>query len=203
MAARHDRLGEERRVSRGLFAAGALYSEGLAFACRSFDEEAIGLGLRLQARLSFALFVLALAAPGLQARTGWSVLAGPVRHRDTLFRGFAASHLVHGAWILAYFARTPAVFVWNVVDVSGALAFPLIALLLLPLDSLFGARARLVRRGVVVYAWLQFVGFFIDRLEAGRPELRAWYVAAIVICVMAAAIAFTAERFPSRQGATS
>src|SRR3954447_20673128 len=136
----------------------ALYSAALAFACRALDEDAIGLALRLQARLSFALFVVALVAPALSLTWGGSVLGWVACRREALLRAFAVAHLIHGGWVVAYFARTPATFVWNVVDVSGALTFPIVALLLLPLDRLPFARAALVRRSVTVYAWVQFIG---------------------------------------------
>jgi hypothetical protein len=179
-----------------------LYSVALALACRSLDEVAIGVALRLQARLSFGLFVLALVAPALSALGANATLAWAARRREALFRAFAVSHLIHGLWVLVYFERTPATFVWNLVDVSGALTFPIIALLLLPLDRWLGARAALVRRSVVVYVWVQFIGFFIDRLEAGRPELRGWYLLAIGICIASALIALGERRFARRSAAS-
>lgn len=193
--ARPDRLLPADGAAAGvLFSGVALYSVVLAFACRALDEAAIGLALRLQARLSFTLFVLPLVAPALAALSGASALVWMARERQSLFRAFVVSHLIHGVWILLYFARTPATFEWNVYDVSGALTFPIIALLLLPLDRLLGARAVLVRRGVITYAWVQFIGFFVDRLYAGRPELKSWYAVAIDICIVAAVLAVLGER---------
>lgn len=183
-----------------LLAGVALYSVALAFVCRALDEAAIRSALRLQARLSFALFVLPLAARALFALAGGAVLGWMARHRSSLFRAFVVSHLVHGVWVLLFFARTPATFIWGVVDVSGALTFPIIALLLLPLERLLGARAMLVRRGVIAYVWVQFTGFFVDRLYVGRPELKGWYAAAIDICIVSAVLAALGERRVARGG---
>lgn len=202
--ARPDRRPVTGRADFGVLLAGvALYSAVLAFACRALDEAAIGLALRLQARLSFVLFVLPLVAPALSALGGGSVLAWMAHQRESLFRAFAVSHLIHGVWILVYFRRTSETFVWNIVDVSGAVTFPLIVLLLLPVDRLFGGRAVLVRRGVIAYAWVQFIGFFIDRLDAGRPELMGWYGVAIGICIASAALSLLGARLVARRSIAS
>jgi hypothetical protein len=184
---------EAERVERALLAAVSIYGAGLAFACRALDEGAIELALRSQGRVSFLLFVLSLTAPWLQRRGGWSWAAWLERNRDALLRAFALSHLIHGAWIVIYFVRTPATFSWDLVDISGALAFPLIALLLLPIARGPSARSARVRSAVSVYAWLQFIGFFIDRLLHGRRELMAWYCVAIVVCLAVARIATLAR----------
>jgi hypothetical protein len=67
-------------------------------------------------------------------------------------------------------------------------------LLLLPRSLRLGVRWSRIQIGVVAYAWVQFVGFFIDRLGAGRPELRPWYVAAIVLSVVAAGFSWLGAR---------
>jgi len=182
-------VAESARTERALQTAVLVYGAGLAFACRTLEEAAIGVALRFQARLSFLLFVLSLTAPWLHQLRGWSWAAWLDRHRQALLRGFASSHLIHGLWIVAFFAYTPATFSWNLVDISGVVAFPLIALLLLPVARGTDARSARLQRIIVAYAWLQFIGFFFDRLLNGRPELKAWYCAAIAICLAVARIA--------------
>jgi hypothetical protein len=90
------RLDESNHAERRLQTAVLVYGAGLAFACRALDEVAIGVALRFQARLSFALFVLSLSALWLHQLGGWSWAAWLERHRDALLRCFASSHLIHG-----------------------------------------------------------------------------------------------------------
>jgi hypothetical protein len=181
----------------------ALYSAGVALLCSPLDESAIGLGLRLQARLSFALYILALAGPGIHALVSSRWTAWLARRRSSLYQLFAFSHLIHAVWIVLYFERTPALFDWNLVNASGVAAFPLIGLLLFvhmpAVQRLYGHHWTRVERGIVAYVWLQFVGFFVDRLAAGRPELRPWYVVAIASSLAAAFVAwqFRASNAPN------
>jgi len=187
-------LAEPDRVERALLAAVSVYGASLAFVCRALDEAAIEFALRFQARLSFLFFVLALTASWLHRVRDWSWAAWLERNRDALLRSFALSHLIHGAWIVSFYVRTPATFSWNLVDVSGALAFPIIAFLFMPIARGSSARSVRVRTAVMVYAWLQFIGFFIDRLLNGRPELKVWYGVAIAICLAVARIATLVRR---------
>ena len=166
----------------------------IAIACRSLDVDSIDLALRLQARLSFLLFVAALVGPAWQALAPSRAASWLACERAQLFQSFAISHTVHGIWVLLYFRLTPAVFGWSPADVSGLLAFPCIALLGL-LETSWGQQfvtavvARRARLALVAYAWVQFVGFFVDRLHGGRPELKAWYATAIAVSILALLLA--------------
>lgn len=181
-----------------LVAAVLVYAAATATLGRALDDTAIGLGLRLQARLSFVLFVAALGSRGLHAIFASRATAWLVRERSSLFLAFALSHLIHAMWIVLFYTLTPADFSWSATDISGVIAFPLIALLLVlqtaPGGRVFGSQRSRVETGIVAYVWVQFVGFFIDRLTAGRPELYPWYVAAIAISVAAAALAWHGRR---------
>lgn len=171
-----------------------LFAALLAVQCRTLDEESIRLALRAQARLSFWLFWLVLASPALARLLGGPVSTWLAQQRAALLQAFAVSHLCHGVWVALFFWLTPHRFELNLFDVSGVLTFPLLALLLalLALPSVaarWGRRAKLVERIAVVYCWVQFVGFFIDRLEHGRPELVPWYWLAIATSVLAGLLA--------------
>lgn len=125
--------------------------------------------------MTFALFVAALASRGLETMVGSVTTAWLARNRSSLCLGFAFSHLIHAGSIVLFFTFTPADFSWSAADVSGVIALPLIALLLFS-ETEIGAktlgvwRAR-VETAIVTYPWVQFLGFFIDRLTYGRPEL--------------------------------
>jgi hypothetical protein len=157
-----------------------LYSAAVCVLGRELDRSSIELALRLQARLSFALYVAALITPALP----WRV------DRSAMFRGFALSHLVHGVWIVLFFQLTDEVFSWSIPDLSGVLMFPMLAILLAGESLPLGALWARIRHVIVAYAWVQFVGFFVDRFFQGRPELRPWYVLAMVIAIVAAWIAW-------------
>jgi hypothetical protein len=193
--------GVERRTSpflRRLLGLVLLYSLVVAALPHVLDEPSIRLALRLQARLSFVLFVAALAGPGV--RRLWPSRFGDVlvRERSSLLVGFGVSHLIHGIWIAIFFAFTPHVFRWNLTDGSGAVAFAFIALLVfaeLPVGRrLFGARLVTLERVVLGYVWIQFTGFFVMRTQSGAPELMAWYVFAVLSSVAALALAWIGAR---------
>jgi hypothetical protein len=183
----------EQRFVRRILVFGVLaLSIAIATAGRALDASAIELALRLQGRLSFVLYLAGLVGPGLHALSAARLTAWLSRQRSALYLAFALCHLIHGGWLVLYFQRAGASFSWNLPDTSGLLAFAAIALLLyaetpqgqrrLPL------RAR-VEAIIVGYVWLQFVGFFIDRMQTPeRVELRPWYVLALSSCVVAALV---------------
>lgn len=183
-----------------------LYAALVALACRALDETSIRLALRVQGRLSFLLFGLALSGPGLARLQGGPISHWLARQRLALLQAFAVSHLCHGVWILLFYWLTPHDFVFNLFDGSGMLTFPLLIVLLgLALPSVrprFGRHATWLERAVVVYVWLQFFGFFVDRLQAGRPELKPWYWAAIALSGVAGLLAVSERRTGSKAGRT-
>jgi hypothetical protein len=178
----------------------ALYSLTVAILGKQLDEAAIGLALRLQGRLSFSFYVLALAGPGLHALNAPAASRWLAQNRDALYRAFALSQLVHGIWIVLYYGRTSAIFPRDITTfsdigtLSGVPVFPIVALLVLPRGWRRGVHWARVELAVVAYVWVQFVGFFIDRLYAGRPELRPWYLIAIALCMAAAWLAWRGAR---------
>lgn len=188
--------GEAHEVKTRLaLASGVLvYGALVALSCGAGSEETIRLALRLQARLSFVLFLAVLCGPAAYARFRDSASSWVARERSALSQAFALSHLVHGAWLWLFFARTPNRFELNLVDGSGALAFVLIAALFwLEMPQAHSAPARWharLRYGIWAYVWLQFIGFFAMRVVSGkRPELRAWYVLGVLSCLAAAWLA--------------
>jgi len=184
---------EQRFVRRTLVFGVLGLSLLVVLAGRELDQPGIELALRLQGRLSFVLYIAALIGPGVQARVDSAAAAWLARQRAPLYLAFALSHLIHAVWIVLYFQCTPASFGWNLSDFSGVLAFPAVAVLLYA-ETPHGqrhlpARAR-VETGIVAYVWIQFVGFFIDRLlTPERVALRPWYTLAIAISVAAALVA--------------
>lgn len=170
-----------------------LYAALLAVACRALDEPSIRLALRAQGRLSFLLFWLALSGPALARLRGGPISIWLARQRPILLQAFAVSHLCHGVWVWLFYWLTPHDFVFDLFDGSGVLTFPLLLVLLgVALPSVrprFGRHADWLERVVIVYVWLQFFGFFIDRLQAGRPEHKPWYVAAIALSAAAGLLA--------------
>jgi len=199
---------EERLVRRALVFGVLGLSVPIAILGRELDQSAIELALRLQGRLSFVLYIAALVGPGVYTLVGSGAAAWLARQRAPLYLAFALSHLIHAGWIVLYFQHTSASFSWNVPDCSGVLAFPAIAVLLYA-ETRHGqrhlpARAR-VEAGIVAYVWVQFVGFFIDRmLTPERAGLRPWYVLALSVSVVAALVSAYGRRqaVPSLQAST-
>lgn len=156
-------------------------------------RQALERALRLQARLSFALFVAALAGGGLARLLPTPASAWLARERRALVVAFAHSHLIHAVWVALYFWRMPARFSWSVSMVSGLLAFVLVGIWLYAQTQhgrWLAARERL-DAWIAGYVWLQFVGFFRDRmLEPSRSRWLAWYVSAIALSLAAAVLAW-------------
>ncbi|HKO95247.1 MAG TPA: hypothetical protein VJU61_29025, partial [Polyangiaceae bacterium] len=189
-----DTVAREQQVVRRALVFGVLgLSLLIAIAGRELDQRAIELALRLQGRLSFVLYIAALIGPGLRARMGSAAAAWLARRRSPLYLAFALSHLIHAVWIVLYFQCTSASFSWNIPDCSGVLAFPAVAVLLYAQtphgQRHLPARAR-VEASIVAYVWVQFVGFFIDRmLTPERVALRPWYTLALAVSAAAAFVA--------------
>jgi len=189
---------EERFVRRALVFGVFSMSVLIAILGRALDQSAIELALRLQGRLSFVLYIAALIGPGVYALWGSSAAAWLARQRAPLYLAFALSHLIHAVWIVLYFQRTSASFSWNVPDCSGVLAFPAIAVLLYA-ETPHGQRQWRARVETLIsaYVWVQFVGFFIDRmLTPERAGLRPWYVLALSVSVVAALVSVYGRRQP-------
>lgn len=185
-------------TARVLVSAVVAYGMFVVWVERALDEPALEQALRLQARLSFALFLAAIAGRGL----AWLLPSRPsewlARQRSALVVGFACSHLIHAGWVVSYFWLTPANFVWNVYDVSGALAFVLVAVWLYA-QTRHGRRWLPARERldawIAGYLWLQFVGFFCDRMLApNRRMWLAWYLVALALSLAGAALAWMGRR---------
>jgi hypothetical protein len=181
-----------------MFACVLLYSLVVAALPRILDETSIRLALRMQARLSFVLFIAALAGPGLRRFWPGRFSETLVRERSTLLLAFALSHFVHGIWICIFYAFTPHAFSWNLAGTTGVIAYALIGLLVfaeLPVGQrALGRHVPFIARGVLGYLWIQFAGFFAMQLVSGKPQLFAWYFSAIVLSVAAALLAWLGTR---------
>ena len=191
---------EERFVRRVLVFGVLGISVLIALAGRALDRPALELALRLQGRLSFVLYIAALVGPGVHAWSGAPAAAWLARQRAPFYLAFALSHLLHAVWILLYLQRTSTIFVWDLPNLSGVLAFPAIALLLYA-ETPQGQRHLRARVESIIsaYVWVQFVGFFIDRLlTPARAGLRPWYILALGVSAVAALASLYARRQPAR-----
>lgn len=128
--------------------------------------------IRLTARSSFALFLLAFLAAPLAALWPSPVFAALGRLRRWLGLSFALSHAVHGLAIVALAQHAPALF-WTLTTpgsvVSGGIAYGFI--LLMTATSWDGAARwrggapwRLLHRVGVWFLWISFTVAFGKRV---------------------------------------
>lgn len=181
-------------TARLLASAVVAYAALVAWLSRALDGPALEQGLRLQARLSFVLFLAAIAGAGLARLMPLRASSWLARERSALVVAFAHSHLIHGGWVVLYLWLTPARFDWTIASGSGVLAFGLVWIWLVAQTRAgrrwLPAHARL-DTWIAGYLWLQFVGFFWDRmLTPSRRMWLAWYVMAILLSLAAAALAW-------------
>jgi DMSO/TMAO reductase YedYZ heme-binding membrane subunit len=151
---------------------------------------ALGAALRFTARTSFALFLLAFTASSLHRLWPGRFTRWQLRNRRYLGVGFAASHLIHAAAILALSALDPAAFVERAgagSRIPGLVAYAL--LLAIAATSFDRTAAWLGRRAWTWlhriggwYLWLVFAQAFLRR----APHAPAyWLPAALAIAALA------------------
>jgi len=153
-----------------LAAAIASLAAAIALAGRG-DADALGRAIRVTARTSFALFTLAFTASAAHRLWPGRFTRWQRRNRRYLGVAFAASHLTHGAAILALAVLEPAAFhdrAASMNRVPGLLAYGLIlAMAATSFDrtaAWFGARGwKLLHTVGAIYLWGAFINAFLTR----------------------------------------
>jgi DMSO/TMAO reductase YedYZ heme-binding membrane subunit len=160
-------------------------------AMRQFDVEGVRMVIRFTARSSLLLFCLAFSAAALaklrpNAWTRWQR-----RNRRYLGLGFAASHAIHGAAIVAFARMDPAGFAEATSTASyvfGGLGYAfIIALSATSFDrtaALLGPRAwRALHLAGGYYLWFQFMVSFGKRVPS-MPLYGAFLVPLVIVLAL-------------------
>ncbi len=159
--------------------------------------EALRMIIRATARTSLVLFLLAFAASGLARLRPGGFSAWLLRNRRQVGVGFAVSHLLHLAAIVALARRDPILFDALTTPASyifGGLGYAFIlAMLATSFDTTaraIGPRAFARLHGTGIwFLWLMFLINFGKRIPA-HPS----YVLAIVLACAALAVRIAARR---------
>jgi methionine sulfoxide reductase heme-binding subunit len=145
-------------------------------------------GVRLTARSSFALFLLAYTASSLAALTPCGATRWQRRNRRFFGLSFALSHLVHGLLLIALAQRDPALF-WSLTNVgnlvSGGVAYGFILLMAATsfpwaVAALGGRWWGVLHRVGVHYLWISFLVAF-----GKRAAMDSAYTPALVLLGLA------------------
>lgn len=132
----------------GLLALLVLVATALALAWQPQLVEALRSAIRVTARTSFALFLLAFLASSLAILVPSPTSRALLRERRFFGLAFAFSHLIHGVLILTYAKLFPEVF-WNgrsaAANIPGSVGY--LFILLLALTSFPWAMKALGGRG--------------------------------------------------------
>src|SRR5215471_3064691 len=139
-------------------------------------EQEIRLVLRITARTTFLLFAGAFTADALVALWPTKLTEWLVRNRDRFILGFAASHTVHLAAIIALFSTLPVIPRREiyVLFVGGSVFLLLYGLAAAAIARSFGKHlAILGSAGFESFAmytiWLVFALGFVPRIVKGWP----------------------------------
>lgn len=171
----------------------------MAVAClaASPDVEGVRRLIRLTARTSLGLFLLAFTASAVAQRWPGEATRWQLRNRRHLGLGFAVSHGVHLAAIVAYAQLDPAGFraattLGNFV--SGGLAYAVIVLMSASSNAaavawLGAVRWRRLHTAGVYYLWVSFMITFGKRLP-----MSPWYALPLVLLLMALALRWWPRR---------
>jgi hypothetical protein len=153
--------------------------------------------IRLTARSSLVLFLMAFTASSLIGQTRSDITEWLARNRRYIGVSFAASHVIHGAAII-WLAQTDYVLflqITNIVTfISGGLAYVLIALMVM---TSFDYTANLVGRRIwmaihTTGAWYIFLSFTFS--FGKRAVVNANYWPAMVLLFAGLAIRLLAAR---------
>jgi methionine sulfoxide reductase heme-binding subunit len=179
-------------------AAVALFvATGASVALGDMLTERLRLAIRLTARTSLLLFLLAFTAAAVAKRWPNDWTTWQLRNRRYLGLSFATSHLLHALVLVALLNWRPEIFwqltqVFNVV--SGSIAYAFIVMMATTSTNWTARRIGPLwwRRLHVTgswYVWIVFMVAFGKRIPA-HPE----YTVAIVMLIAAAALRLTAHR---------
>ncbi len=175
-------------------AEGRLLVRGTAFVLAVAAAAAIGMAaeavdgvrsiVRLTARLSFALFLLAYTASALAVLVPSAATRWQRRNRRYLGLSFALSHGVHALVIIGLVALDPALF-WRLTNVGSVLSAGIAYLFILAMAvTSFPATAaalgprwwRILHTAGIHYVWISFLAAFGKR-AAADPS----YASAVVL----------------------
>ncbi|MDX3774912.1 ferric reductase-like transmembrane domain-containing protein [Chromatiaceae bacterium AAb-1] len=158
--------------------------------------EALRSAIRVTARTSFALFLLAFLASSLATLIPSPGTRALLRERRFLGLSFAFSHLVHGVLILIYWQLFPETF-WTgrsaAANIPGSIGYLFILLLAITsfptMVKLIGARAWKILHssGTWVLAGIFCLSFY------KRIPMHPWYVIGLTIIVSAIVLKITAK----------
>ncbi len=135
------------------------------------DTDAVRFAIRMTARTSLGLFLVAFVAGPLQRLMPGTLTGWLVRHRRAFGLGFAVSHAIHLTMIGLLYSLDRALF-WTLTNpvtvATGVIAYGFIAMMALTsLDALHRAMGPKLWRGVHVlgawYIWVSFVVAFGKR----------------------------------------
>jgi len=174
----------------GLAAAASAVPPLVLAAKAGFDTEALRLGLRLTARSSAVLFLLAFTASAAvrlfpNAFTRWQRA-----NRRYLGLGFAFSHLVHAGFIIAFSAQGPEQYAEALTPgmvMVGSIGYALILLMAVTsfrsTAAMIGAKVwRQLHTVGVYWLWAQFMVGFGKRAAQGPVY---WGFLALLVGAMA------------------
>ncbi len=159
--------------------------------------EDIRLIVRITARTSLALFLLAFVASALHRLVPGPVTAWWLRHRRGLGLSFALSHLVHAFALWGLYVGDTALF-WTLTNprsvVTGSIAYLFIAALALTsLDrAVQWLGPRWWKRLHLAGIWVVWVSFLFT--NGKRIPESGWYAVPVVLLLGAVALRLAARR---------
>lgn len=171
--------------------------------------DGVRLIIRITARSSFTLFVLAFSASALVSLFPGTLTRWLRVNRRYLGLSFAVSHGIHGAAILALAIADPALFARltnTATIVSGGIAYGFIAAMAL---TSFDRTAALIGRRAWVtlhaaggwYLWVSFMFSFGKR--AVHSGFHQPFIAVLIAVVILKIAAWSAKRFAGKRARTA
>ncbi|MBV8392585.1 MAG: hypothetical protein JOY81_05330 [Alphaproteobacteria bacterium] len=170
---------------------------GICLASHAFDVAGVRLAIRATARSSLVLFALAFSAQAMLTLWPSELTRWQRRNRRQLGLGFAVSHAIHAAVIVAFARMEPVAFHEQVMPgtlVSGGFAYVFIAAMAATsfdrTAALIGPRAwRALHWIGGYYIWVSFI--FTNGKRIGQSPL---YALPVVLMLAILAIRIAAKR---------
>ncbi|WJN61649.1 ferric reductase-like transmembrane domain-containing protein [Pseudomonas sp. SO81] len=180
----------------GLLALLVLVATALSLAWQPQLVEALRSAIRVTARTSFALFLLAFLASSLAILVPSPTSRALLRERRFFGLAFAFSHLIHGVLILTYAKLFPEVF-WNgrsvAANIPGSVGY--LFILLLSLTSFPWAMKALGGRGWKLLhgtgTWVLAAIFCLSFYK--RIPMSPWYVLGFALMFSAIVLKLVAK----------